>query len=182
MRLNKCYLFIGRKGTGKTTMALLVADKSGKKQCVIDTDDHPSYGDFELVDLEKLHKWKSGNIRVITSDPERALDILNKNCSNAFIIIEDAAKIVTANVSRAVKSFIIDHRKRNFDVGMMFHFLQDVPPYMAKQYDHMLLFKTGDNMKVTQNKYANWHTIAAKAERINRNPSFNYCEKIDIDE
>lgn len=181
-RLNKCYLCVGRKGTGKTTIAQQLAKVSGKKICVIDTDDHPSYAAYDLYQPQNLHKWKTGNIRVITSEPERVMYLVNRHCSNAFIIIEDAAKILSANVSRPVKAFIIDHRKRNFDLLLMFHFLQDVPPYVAKQYDHMVLFKTGDNMDVKQNKFANWHTISAKAKRILKNPSFNYCEKINIDE
>lgn len=181
-RINKSYLCVGRKGTGKTTIAIKLAAATGKKICVIDTDDHPSYKDFPLYDAANLHKWKSGNIRIVTSEPEHVLDLVNKNCSNAFIIIEDAAKIVTANVQRPVKSFIIDHRKRNFDILMMFHFLGDVPPYVAKQYDYMILFKTGDSLHVAQNKFANWHTIVTKLERILKNKSFNYCEKINVDE
>jgi len=181
-RLNKMILCVGRKGTGKTTIAQQIAKVSQKKICVIDTDDHPSYSDFELFNENNLHKWKSGNIRIITSEPEKVLDLLNKKCSNAFIIIEDAAKIVSANVQREVKSFIIDHRKRNFDVILMFHFLADVPPYVAKQYDYMLLFKTGDSLAVAQNKFANWHSILPMLQRILNHPSFNYCEKINVDD
>jgi Mrp family chromosome partitioning ATPase len=181
-RLNKCFLAVGRKGTGKTTIAQMLAKASGKKICVVDTDDHPSYDAYELWKISDLHDWKTGNIKIVTSEPEAALIAINKNCSNAFIILEDAAKYVTANVQRGVKSFIIDHRKRNFDLIIMFHFLGDVPPYLAKQYDSMLLFKTGDNLDNPQKKFANWHTISEKAKRILDNKSFNYCEKINVDE
>lgn len=181
-RLNRMYLCVGRKGTGKTTIALKIAENSGKKICVIDTDDHPSYAHFPIVQEDKLSKWKGGNIRVITSEPERVLHILNKNQANAFIICEDAAKYISNNISQAVKSFIIDHRKRNFDLLLMFHFLADVPPYIAKQYDYMILFKTGDNINVNQNKFANWHTISAKMQRILNHESFNYCETVAVDE
>lgn len=181
-RLNRCILAIGRKGTGKSTIARRIAEVSRKKTLVLDTDDHPDYAAFELWDPANLHKWKTGNIRIITSEPEIALQEINRKASNAFVICEDAAKYINANIQKEVKSFIIDHRKRNFDLLMMFHFLADVPPYVAKQYDFMLLFKTGDSLAVSQNKFANWHTILNKLQRINAHPSFNYCEKINIDE
>ena len=182
VRRNKMYVIAGRKFTGKTTVTLALAKKTGKKICALDTDDHPAYNDFKLTRLEDLHKWKDGNIKVIISDPGDAMTILNKHCSNAFIIGEDAGKYITPNVRQDVRAFIIDHRKRNFDLALMFHFLGDIPPYICKQYDHMILFKTGDNLEVRQNKFANWHVIAAKAERIKKNADMHYCEKIDIDE
>jgi hypothetical protein len=182
MRLNKKYIAVGRMGTGKTTLARQFAAASGLKICVVDTDDHPSYSDLELYNPANLDKWKKGNIRIITSDPEKVLLQLNRYCSNAFIIIEDAAKYITSNVGKDIKRFIIDTRKRNFDVVFMFHFLADVPPYLAKQYDHMLLFKVGDNLKTELKKFANWHVILEKAIRVNKHKSYNYCEKINIDE
>lgn len=175
-------MFVGRKGTGKTTLAKLFAKKSSKKFCIIDTDDHPDYAGIELCSLEDLKHWKIGDIRVITKDPLEALEILNRYCSNAFIICEDTGKYIEGKIQRQAKNFIIDHRKRNFDVAFMFHFLADVPPYICKQYDNLILFKTGDSLQDRQKKFANWHTIVKKLERIMKNKSFNYCENIAIDE
>ena len=163
-RLNKCFLFIGRRGTGKTTLARKMAKAMGRKLIIIDTDDHPSYVDIPVITLEQLKTFTGEACRVIESD------------------IEDASKYITANISKAVRSFLIDMRKRNFDVIIMFHFLSDVPPYICKQYDQMVLFKTGDNIQVTQNKFANWHTIVTKLKRILKHKDFNYCETIAIDE
>ena len=183
VRLNKNYLCIGRRGTGKTTIAKAIAAATGRKICVIDTDFHPSYAkDFTLYKIADLPKWKSGNIRLITSNPEHAMKELNTHCTNAFIICEDAAKYVNANVQKPVKAFIIDHRKRDFDILLMFHFLADVPPYVAKQYDSMIIFKTGDNLETKQPKFANWHKILKVAKEVNAHKEFNFCIKIAIDE
>lgn len=181
-RRNLMYLIVGKKFTGKTTVTLKLAFASGKKICVIDTDEHPAYNDFKKVPLKELHKWREGNIKVITSNTEAAFTILNKCCSNAFIICEDAAKYVTSNPSLPVKSFIIDHRKRNFDTAIMFHFFGDVPPYVCKQYDYMVMFKTGDNLQKNMEKFSNWHLIQEKALRIKSNPDMHYCESISVDE
>lgn len=181
-RLNKCFLFIGRRGTGKTTLARKMAKAMGRKLIIIDTDDHPSYVDIPVITLEQLKTFTGEACRVIESDIDQVLIILNQYQSNAVIICEDASKYITANISKAVRSFLIDMRKRNFDVIIMFHFLSDVPPYLCKQYDQMVLFKTGDNIQVTQNKFANWHTIVTKLKRILKHKDFNYCETIAIDE
>lgn len=159
-----------------------LANTVGRKIIVIDDSDHPAYLNFKVWEIEDLYKWKTGNIRVILDDPEKAMTTINKVCSNAFVILEDSAKYLSGNISRPVKSFIIDHRKRNFDLLLMFHFLGDVPPYLAKMYNNMILFKTGDNMKVVQKKFANWHTISEKSLRINKHKNFNYCESVAIDE
>lgn len=183
-RLNKNLLFVGRRGSGKTTIAYKLAVTAGKKIIVIDTDDHPFYREkgFKDITVEDLPKWTSGNVRIITGDPQAALLALNEHCSNANIICEDAAKYIDANVGKKLKRFIIDHRKRNFDVFLMFHFLGDIPPYLAKQYDSMVLFKTGDNLEVSQNKFANWHLIAERANKIKAHSSSNFNMTIRIDE
>lgn len=182
MRRNHLYLIVGRKFTGKTTVTLKMAKASGKKIVVIDTDEHPAYNDFKKVPLKELHKWESGNIKVVTEYPEAALRIINKCCSNAFVICEDAGKYVSPNIQNDVKRFIIDHRKRNIDAAFMFHFLADVPPYVCRQFDFMVMFKTGDNVDSPQSKFPNWHKIIEKQKRILANPDMHYHEMIAIDE
>ena len=181
-RLNKCFLFIGRRGTGKTTLARKMAEAMGRKLIIIDTDDHPSYVDIPVVTLEQLKTFSGSACRLIESDIDQVLIVLNQYQSNAVIICEDASKYITANISKAARAFLIDMRKRNFDVIIMFHFLSDVPPYLCKQYDQMVLFKTGDNIQVSQHKFANWHTIVTKLKRILKHKDYNYCETIAIDE
>jgi hypothetical protein len=180
-RRNLCLLIVGRKFTGKTTIALELAAASGKAVIIVDTDEHPTYAEVPIVPLEKLKTWKGTICRVIERNTDQVFAVLNEHQANAFIIFEDAAKYIDSNVQRVVRAFIIDHRKRNFDIAFMFHFLADVPPYICKQYDRMLLFKTGDSLD-RQAKFANWHSIAAKMQRINAHKDFHHCDLIDIDE
>ena len=183
IRLNKKILFIGRTGTGKTTIAYELAKVTGKKIVVVDDSFHPFYQEqgFKQVTLSYLDTWESGNI-VVIGDPTETLIYLNKHCSNAVVICEDAAKYIDASVKRDLKAFIIDHRKRNFDCFIMFHFLAEVPPFLCRHYDSMVLFKTGDNLEEKLKKFANWHIILERGLKVNAHPSYNYKLTIRKDE
>lgn len=181
-RRNLFMLLVGRKFTGKTTAAQELAAGSGKRVVILDTDDHPAYEGVPVLTLEELATWKGKIARVIidADGADEFFTVMNRHQSNCFVICEDASKYIDPNVQRAVRAFIIDHRKRNFDVVFMFHFLADVPPYICKQFDKLLLFKTGDSTD-RQAKYANWHTIAARMRIVNAHKDLHYCELIDID-
>ena len=58
-RLNICYLLIGDQGTGKTTIADKLAAASGKRRIVVDTDAHPFYAHYEVVNIEGLKDLKA---------------------------------------------------------------------------------------------------------------------------
>ncbi len=184
-RLNNLYLFIGSQGTGKTTIANVFAEafKNAAPQnkiIVVDTDAHPFYKDYDVVDIDGLAHCKSKLIRCEDADDSILFDQLNTFQRNAFVIFEDAAKYISSNISTALKRCIIDKRKRNFDLAFMFHTLGDVPPYIAKNYQAIILFKTGDNLEVKQPKFNNWHTIKAAAEKLQKNKSHNAHTVIKI--
>lgn len=177
-RLNICYLLIGDQGTGKTTIADKLATASGKRRIVVDTDAHPFYAHYEVVNIEGLKRFKGDMCRCEDANEDELFTALNTHQRNAFIIFEDAAKYLSPNLSKSVISFIVDKRKRNFDICFMFHSLADVPPYLCRNYQRMILFKTQDNLKKELSKFSNWHIIVEKAQKINKHKSHNYCETI----
>lgn len=181
-RLNEILLFIGRKGTGKTTRAIQLAKATNKKIIVLDDLVHPAYDGFETIHESDLHKWKGKHARLMFDSLDSTLNTLSHYQTNAVIIIEDSSRYISANVSKAVTSFIINHRKFDFDVYFMFHFLNDVPPYLCKQYGKLVLFKTGDNIEVKQQKWSNWHSILKKLEKALKHKNYNHCEIVSIDE
>ena len=177
-RLNKLYLFIGSQGTGKTTICREFANaflnlSAQNKIIVVDTDAHPFYNDYTVVNIDELAMCKSKLIRCEDADDSILFNELNTFQRNAFIIFEDAAKYISSNVSTALKRCIIDKRKRNFDLAFMFHSFSDVPPYIAKNYQAIILFKTGDNYEVKQPKFSNWHTIKEAAMKLQKDKNFN---------
>lgn len=163
-RLNRRYLFVGDLGTGKTSVCYEFAKafmdiNNLNKTIIVDTDPHPFYNDFTTVNLDTLKHCNDALIRCEDANEDELFTTLNKHQRNAFVVFEDAAKYISPNISKAVKTFIIDHRKRNFDVAFMFHFLSEVPPYIASCYTHLILFKTNDDAKNNYTKFPNWATI-----------------------
>lgn len=179
MALNKLYLFIGGRGTGKTTACLKVAKASRKKNMVMDDVVHPAYNGFERISVNDVASWKGSNCIVNVTDLDEALRAIGYNQSNVFCTIEDSSRFIGSNISGAVKTFIINHRKINADIAFMFHSLKEVPPYLATNYNKMVLFKTGDNTEVNQPKWLDWKLIKAKHEKIMKSKNNNDCVVID---
>ena len=177
-KLNECLLVIGRKGCGKTTITLELAKVTGKKIITLDDLVHPAYKSFDTVDCNDLTKPLKGNTVVFIEDLDIALQKISHTQRNAAIIIEDSARFISSNISASVRTFIINHRKFNFDIFFMFHSLTDVPPYLCKNYTGIVLFKVGDNLDKEQTKWSNWQHIKSIASKVNKHKSFNHSEII----
>jgi len=180
-RINYLLLMVGNRGTGKTTVSLIVAEKTGKAVIVINTDRHPAYEGFDTVSLEDLKRWNGRRCVVFIEDEDeadQAADILNRYQANAIIILEDAQKYISENISKPMKRLIINHRMRNFDLLFMYHFLKHVPPKIACNYNILFLFKTTDGVVNLANRYGNWQSINARRDRINKHKDAHYCEVI----
>lgn len=180
VRLNKLYLIAGQRGTGKTTIAQKLAEASGKKVIVVDTDAHPAYDSYESIaaDAASIASFDGSKGRILATDVDMVLMLLNKYQSNAFILLEDAPKYLDSNLSRATKAFIIDMRKRNFDVAIMFHSLSDIPPYLCKNYNTLIIFKVDDNLDVPQRKFNQWELIKKIATDVRKHPEWNYAKPV----
>ena len=172
-RLNILYLFIGQRGCGKTTLAeqlkqIFLKLNTGNKCIVVDTTPHPFYKDYTTVNLDELATCKDTLIRCEDANDSELFDVLNATQTNAFVIFEDARKYISSNVSRALRSCVIDMRKRNFDFVFMFHTLNDVPPYLAENFDKIVLYKTGDNYEKNQPKFSQWHKIKEAGLKVQK--------------
>ncbi len=183
-RINYITLLVGKRGCGKTTTAIQLAVATGKRILVINTDNNDAYNSFPLVNIDSLHNWKGTKGICVTSEPLRALEILNTSQKNLFIICDDTQKYIGQTVEREAKIFMINHRMNNFDVVFMYHSLKFIPPYLAMQFNQIVLFKTLDSdYNDLRKKFNNFNALARKMLVIKDNPSPYYCEIInDTDE
>lgn len=166
-RLNKIIVIAGGKGTGKTTISRKIAASQSKPVIVVCTFDHPSYRDLPILNIEDLKKdWRSkidgytlntndyhkvpkyekslGGVRIFSSDPHQIIRDIEKYCSNAFIILEDARLYIDGRVPKDIEVFMINSKQKNFDILIMFHSLSQVPKFVRQMYDDIILMKTKD--------------------------------------
>ena len=168
-RLNKVYLIIGKKGTGKTFFTKVLMKLHPLKVLVFDTYDHPDYRDVvKNMPVELMGKWKSGNYRILSVNPEKDLPEIADKMYNCLLILEDAKRYIEGNVPSYIKKMFIEHKNRNVDIIMQFHSLSDVSPYAVKQSSHLVMFETKDYLDGnTPEKWATWwHDIIDKQKQI----------------
>lgn len=177
-RLNFLVLAAGEKGVGKSTQVLKYAIATGKKIIVLDNVHNAVYVGFERIKQGDLRTWNGTKCIVEIDRFDDALRDVSLYQRNAFIISEDSRRFMSSNISKAVETFIIDHRKFNFDVAFMFHSLKRVPPGICEMYTHLMLFKTKDNLDVVQKKWDEWHLILPIAQKIRKQKDFNYFQMI----
>lgn len=186
MRLNRLGLAIGMRGVGKSTKSLELAVVTGKNIIIVDTVFNDVYEGFEVLPAKDIRTWKGDRaVFIMDNEPkafDRTLQLLEKYQVNAYVVIEDSSRYISKNVSMVVMNFIINHRKFNFDLMFMYHFLGDVAPYICKQFDFMILFHTADNFKKNQDKWNNWETIKPIALQIKKNKNHNFSRIIKVND
>lgn len=170
---HKIILLVGRRKCGKTTFAKQMLKKR-KRVLVLDTFDHPSYRDHITVPANKIsNKIKQvGNFRCFDQNPVETLDTIFKTMYDITLVMEDAVKYLDSNVPKTIKAGFIDSRNRGLDILIMFHSLADIPPYLCRMYNDMILFKTDENIKNSKDKFSNFYTIeqAHQALQKDKNP------------
>lgn len=187
-RSNLIYILVGRRKCGKTTLALKLVNAQAKRAIVIDTQRHPTYIDLGYTVVESMdelmaHRKTKENIYVVHSDATQVIDTINRHFVNCIVTLEDAGKYYPETVRNATpeKTMIVDCRKRNMDVIFMFHFLKEIPDYLIKNYDYLVLFKTGDSLTVKLHRFPNWDTVQKKMLKVRKsnNPHANEVIRLD---
>jgi len=60
----------------------------------------------------------------------------------------------------------------------MFHSLSDIPPYLCKNYNTLIIFKVDDNLDVPQRKFNQWELIKKIATDVRKHPEWNYAKPV----
>lgn len=149
MRINKVILLVGRRGSGKTYFTINniikpVYENTTKTILIIDTINHPSYANIQVVDSCNFNNMIQGSInRCFESDIDTVFDRC-KNICNALIIIEDATKIIGSKLKKNVLKLIYDSKQKNVDLVFIFHGFIACPPDLFRIADELILLRTGD--------------------------------------
>lgn len=149
-------LVIGGTGEGKTTYARSLC--VGKKHIAVDySDDFKGYTRYTAVHapekfLENFtpQKEKIRNTLVVIDEATIWFDVGTKDCN--------------------LKNALVRKRHSGNDYVLLFHSLSDVPKYIRKFSDFLVLFKTTDGEADTE-KFAAQDKILSALEKLKLYPS-----------
>lgn len=183
MRDQEIILFVGKKKVGKTTF-ILELTRHAKNVVVISTFPHEAYtaAGFKHLPNAKLAGYKGGRVMVYDEDPEMIIQQVRKYVRNAVVIFEDSTKYILSTVSKDVRGIIIDHRNIGIDLFFTFHSLPNVPPFIATNYNKMVLFKTGQK-EIKQSaveKFPNYYEVLQDHTSVENNSNPFYKQVLEF--
>ncbi|MCB9033506.1 MAG: hypothetical protein H6553_06700 [Chitinophagales bacterium] len=165
-------IICGAKGTGKTTFAIELLSKSKRKTAIIDMLDHQSYRHIPIMPTTHLAAWKTGIYRLISSEPLSLLEEINNKVWDANLILEDAHRYLSQNMSKNEIRLFYESKQHGFDIVVMYHAVSQIPPDLYRISDKLVLFKTKDTFKSsTYNKFYNKTEIENAHAKVMRSKS-----------
>jgi len=155
VRRNSIVIFVGDRGTGKTTYAVELMLNRNYPAIVLDRMNQDNYDAITTIlhDSSRLESWnRKGRLRVYDKDAldniikmlqENAYDESKKHLKaiTSLIILEDAGNYVASNMRLNLIELCTSCRHSNVDLFFMFHNLADIPPKLYAYCDFIVLFK-----------------------------------------
>lgn len=130
------HVIIGHTGEGKTHFTKNFLLKSGKKNYVFDiNNEYANFKDTE-IELEDFNKF-------------------TKNClekTDTNFVFEDATGFMSGKTEDVMKKIVIKKRHSRNNLIFLFHSIQDVPPFIFRLSNFVVLFRTNDLAKSVKEK------------------------------
>lgn len=192
---NKVTAIFGERGTGKTEYVkgndelklpgfIRTYLAKNMKILFIDTIDHPSYSDIEILPVEKLSTWKKGVYRIFVDEDDmpQLIKYINSLPSiwNSCLIFEDAYKHMEDRVPKPISKLCIDSKQKNIDVIFLYHGFSFAPPKLFGLLDLIEVFKVLDHPECRKAKMRSYYpTALATYNKVMAHPSPYYHALID---
>jgi GTPase SAR1 family protein len=126
-KIGVSFLIVGRQGSGKSPIAKRLAANSGfKNKVVLDIRNEYSHDDFTIFTNIEIFRKKLIDFK------------------NTFIIIEEATIFLMAYKQQDVASLLVGIQHNRCVCVFLFHSLLDVPDYILRLSNYMILLPTND--------------------------------------
>lgn len=187
-RANEAIMMVGRKRTGKSTLSNKIAKGMAgpyKRTLIIDVNGSPAYKAHDQIFYDKLKRWRHGGIyKFYDPNHTRMWEFLTNHYGpqydadgrkigdkpfHGLMVFEDCTKYIDANPSKAIKTFLVDHRMWDADLLFTFHSLSMVPPFFWKMTSRVILLKTQDTAEQVRrlaDRLPNYQDVAAAHTRV----------------
>lgn len=181
--LHHSSIMVGRKGTGKSTKLAVIAAKypASKKVLIIDVNGSPAYNNFERIEISKLKHLKSGKVKLLGTPSDSDLEFIAENFRDGLVIFEDCTKYIESSPSRAIKTFLVDHRMYRCDLIFTFHSLKRIPPFFFEMTSYITLCKTQEQIEGARNKniIPNYENVIKAWNKVQTNPNPYYSLTVE---
>lgn len=161
----KAFAVIGGTGRGKTTFVSKQLAKVHKNSIAL----------YD-VNREKLYKpFTAGDLPNIDNFVERT-----SRMRNALIVYEEATIFFSnRGHDQTLKDILVRKRHTNNTVFLVFHSLRDVPNYVYRLCNYVVLFKTNDSGGFVKSNFKD-ERLSALYERVRSAEDEHHFEIFDI--
>lgn len=148
-------LIVGAQKTGKSTLAKKFISETNRKALIIDSEGlEQLWWDYPIIDVNQLHKFKSGKARVIfNEDDPRFFRTIRENFHDGFLVLDDSAFFLADRRAEHFRKLWMKNRQTNNDVVAIFHGMSEVPPNFWTFVSILALFNTTDSFERSKYGY-----------------------------
>ena len=172
----KAFIIVGHTGRGKSAFSKKLIEQLKRSHPALIYDVNNEYGVGHLPDWDEFL--------------ELAAD--EKQTRQRLILFEEATIFFSSAKSKLMTSILVRKRHTKNIPVLLFHSLADVPPYILRFVDFLILFKTNDNPGAIYDKFKYNDQLIGAYERVKASktgtceckqkhpPGFHYSEIIKL--
>lgn len=147
-RGRKTVAFIGRPECGKSTQIKLLLNSVTEAKIIYDENYQKAWLDVPEITMQQWAGMKTGHYKITDPDFMKFYELASDKWKGGWkgvIVHEDAGTMLTSQKNDKLFKMLISLRHKATDLMFVFHSLMDTPPYVIRQLNEIILFKTGDN-------------------------------------
>ena len=186
MRLQQTILFIGAKGTGKSTLAMKTVAAYKKKALIISSNSYDAlYKGLPTITPEKIidysrHKTKSKVILPFTGEPKLIFSSIRDHFRNGLLFLDDSRYFLKAKLADEVEDILIAQRHFNIDMIIVAHSINKVPISIWPYATAVVLFYTNDSEEMIRREVPNREAIISVMKKLKSEAQNNYHKSYAI--
>jgi len=147
-RGRKTVAIIGRPESGKSTQLKLMLEAVNEAKIIYDENYQKAWSDVPEITMDQWYGMTKGKYKITDPDFMKFYEIASDKWKRGWkgvIVHEDAGTMLTPQKNNELFKMLTSLRHKETDLILVFHSLLDTPPYVIRQLNEIILFKTGDN-------------------------------------
>lgn len=193
--VDKVWAIVGKRGVGKTTVALKDLAKLMNKPALLytHTEDYVSFKDYYTIEFNRLKQLNSvpGIITRLNDsllEDEKDADRFNiimkyiyRDLFNYTLIFDDAGSIFSAIRTKSFLKLLANVRHKKYTIILIFHSLNEIPLYTLPHLDFIALFKTNDRVaKSRLDRFPTSSNVGNIMQEVNLHPDERFFKIIKL--